>query len=111
MERNVYEGNGSCKYFIPSLSFRDIRWSWIEWSLSCLRRKHCYFIDTLPNNVIRSIFRIPRSFRRYVKLVFLFFDNEAKTLRNQNDVLIDRWLEAGKAIQSQQRGSKTVLNH
>ena len=95
MERNVYKGNGGCKYFFPGLSFRDFRWSWIEWSLSCLRCKHCYFIDTLSNNVIRSTFRIPRSVGRYVKLVFLFFDNEAKTLRNQNDVLtleiIDRW--------------------
>ena len=63
--------------------------------------------------MIRSIFRIPRSVLRYVKLVFLFFYNEAKTLRNQNDVLtleiIDRWLEAAKAIQSQQQESKTVL--
>ena len=50
-------GTGCCKYFIPGLSFRDIRWSWIEWSLSCLRCKHCYFIDALPNNEIRSIFR------------------------------------------------------
>ena len=37
----------------------------------------------LPNNVIRSIFRVPRSFRRYVKLVLLFFDNKAKHLETK----------------------------
>ena len=57
--------------------------------------------------MIRSIFRVPRSVRRYAKLVFFFFDNKAKRLRNQNDVLnleiIDRWQEDGKTIQSQQQ--------
>ena len=37
----------------------------------------------LPNNVIRSIFRVPRSFRRYVKLVFFLFDNKAKHLETK----------------------------
>ena len=44
---------------------------------------------------LEDIFRVPRSGRRYVKLVFLFFDNKVTALRNQNDVLnleiIDRW--------------------
>ena len=90
MEWNIYEENDGCKYFIVWVFVAPK----LNWMISELLEMKTLLVY-LPNNVIRSIFRVPRSFRRYVKLVFLFFDHKAKTLRNQSHVLnleiIDRW--------------------
>lgn len=71
----IYEENGGCKYFIVWV-FAAPKLNWMISELLEMKTVLVY----LPNNVIRSIFCVPRSFRRYVKLVFLFFHNKAKHL-------------------------------